>query len=227
MIPIAPSASLVEITTDRVRSAIIRGEFGLGEKLSEQRLAAMLNVSRSPVHEALVKLQEEGLVEITPKVGTFVFSPDYKSSHDLCAHRALLEGACVKVAISDNHAALMDGLRSHLAGMEEAIVQDDTVAYMVADMGFHDAIVSCSTNRSILRAYSRIISPVMALRTHVFNVINQTPEQSMAEHVQILEHCNARDAEAAATVLHDHVFNLLHIYQAAMPRGDADATVTR
>jgi len=216
MTPINPGNSLVEITTDRIRTAIIEGEFSLGEKLSEHRLAQMLNVSRSPVHEALAMLQLEGLVDVISKVGTFVFSPNLKKAHDLCDHRSILELACLKLAIERNQDELVGALSTQLSAMRHAISVGDQIGYTAGDMAFHNAVISCSGNHSIARAYPRILSPLMAIRTHVFAVINTGPEESMSEHAEFVSLCEKGDIQAAQSVLHHHVFNLLRVYKSSL-----------
>lgn len=67
--------SLVTIVEERLRNAIIDAEMGFGESLSEEALSEALGVSRTPVREALARLQLQGLVTIVPKKGTFVFAP--------------------------------------------------------------------------------------------------------------------------------------------------------
>ena len=84
MDPIKPPQSLMELTAERIREAIIRGELPLGSKVSEQKLADTLRISRSPVREALALLQIEGLIRVLPKRGSFVFTPDEKTVDDLC-----------------------------------------------------------------------------------------------------------------------------------------------
>ena len=115
MEPLEPIPSLMEATADRIRRAIILGELPLGSKLSEQKLADMLGVSRSPVHNALALLQYEGLVEVQPKVGSFVFTPSLKVAFDLCDHRAVLE---------QSHAAILELTKANWIGVREWDGQD-------------------------------------------------------------------------------------------------------
>ena len=83
--------SLTEIVTDRLRQAIIDGEFGLGEAISEETLAASFGVSRTPVRDALMQLQLAGLVVVQSKRGSFVFRPSLADAVALCDYRTMLE----------------------------------------------------------------------------------------------------------------------------------------
>lgn len=215
MKPISPPQSLMELTAERIREAIIRGELQLGSKLSEQRLADMLQVSRSPVREALALLQIEGLVRVLPKRGTFVFTPDDKVVEDLCDHRIVLEAACLKFALERNPDALLGGMRQGLEDMRRAIARNDSTAYAEADMRFHRAIVASSGNQSIARVYQTTIGPLMALRANLYIHMNAHLDRSMAEHEALLAACEANDLARAQGVVAETIHNLAEHYHAA------------
>ena len=220
MKPITPPQSLMELTAERIRDAIIQGELPLGSKVSEQKLADMLQISRSPVREALALLQIEGLIRVLPKRGSFVFTPDEKTVADLCDHRAVLEAACLKFAIERNPNALVGGLRQGFDQMQRAIAHNDSAAYSQADLRFHRAIVQSSDNRSMAKVYDTTIGPLMALRTHLFTTMNAHLDRSMAEHTALLEACENRDLASAQGVVTEHVQHLAEHYRATNAKGE-------
>jgi len=156
---------MTEEAVDRIRDAIISGELALGSKLSEQRLADMLGISRSPVREAFAALQSEGLVKVFPKRGSFVFTPDLRDVDDLCEHRSVLEIASLRRAVFSNKGVLVDALSKPMKTMEIADKNGDALGFTKGDIAFHNAIITCGGNRSIGSSYRRTISPLMALRT--------------------------------------------------------------
>jgi len=208
MKPIPPPQSLMELTAERIRDAIIQGELPLGSKVSEQKLADMLQISRSPVRKALALLQSEGLVRVLPKRGSFVFAPDEKTVKDLCDHRAALETACLKFAIERNPDALIGGLRQGLDQMQQAIAQNESTAYSQADLRFHRTIIQSSDNQSMAKVYDTTIGPLMALRTHFFTEMNASLNRSMAEHATLLAACANKDVTRALAVVTQHVLHL-------------------
>lgn len=208
MEPIKPQRSVTELTAERIRKAIILGEFPLGTKLSEQKLADQLQVSRSPVREALVLLQIEGLVRVFPKRGTFIFSPNDTMTLDLCEHRAILETACLERAIDRNYANLLGGMRTGIAQMESAIKASDTKKYSLGDLTFHRAIIANSNNASMMKTYETTIGPLMALRTHLFTISGIKLDRSMQEHYEMLAACEAKDILTARTVCTRHIHHL-------------------
>ncbi|WP_417672089.1 GntR family transcriptional regulator [Roseibium sp.] len=205
--------SLTELTADRIRDAIISGDLPLGHKLSEQRLADMLGVSRSPVHDALAILQSEGLVNISPKRGSFVFTPDIKDIDDICEHRALLEIGSVRLAIRRNRKELVVDLEACVGEMEAALAATDAARYTKSDLRFHETIVHYSGNKFIASAYKRTISPLMALRTHLFTAMNATLDRSLEDHRELLDACRNGDPDLAAQLLADHVGHLVEAYR--------------
>lgn len=215
MQPITPPKSLTEVTADRIRDAIVSGELPLGSKLSEQRLADTLGVSRSPVRDALATLQSEGLVNVSPKRGSFVFTPDLREVDEICEHRAVLECAALRMGIDRNHTMLIEHQQRAISAMQIAIQTEDAKAYTGGDMLFHRAIVESSGNRSIIRAYHHTISPIKALRTHLFTILNARLDSSMSEHMAILQACIAKDADTATEALAEHVNHLTKAFRAA------------
>lgn len=222
MEPIDHPRSLTEVTAIRIREAIISGELALGSKLSEQRLSETLGVSRSPVRDALATLQSEGLVNISPKRGSFVFTPDLRNLDELCEHRSILEAAAARMGIARNHAALSEQVEHAISAMQSALDAEDSHAYTIGDMWFHEAIVDSCANRSIIRAYSHTISPLKALRTHLYTILNANPRLSMAAHIAIRDACRDGDADKAATLLEGHGPLLAKDFRAALVANDAE-----
>ncbi|MFC6658515.1 GntR family transcriptional regulator [Roseibium salinum] len=197
-----------------MRDAIISGELPLGSKLSEQRLADALGVSRSPVRDALAALQSEGLVTISPKRGTFVFTPDLRIVDELCEHRAIIETAALRLGIERNHDGLMLGLERSCAAMQRAVDANDTLGYTLGDYHFHNAIVESPGNRSIVRTYDSMMSPLKALRTHLFIFMKEKAARSMSEHISIIEACRVKDTGLAVSCLGEHIGHLADAYRA-------------
>lgn len=208
MNPISQQKSVTELVAERIREAIILGTFTLGAKLSEQRLADRLQVSRSPVREALVLLQIEGLVRVFPKRGTFVFSPDPLVINDLCEHRAILETACLALAIDRDHAGLLAGMQAGLDQMHSAIRSSNTQQYSLGDLKFHRSIVASSNNASMIKVYETTIGPLMALRTHLFTISGIALDRSMEEHAELLEACTNKDIALSQSTCTKHINHL-------------------
>lgn len=219
---IRPSLSMTQETADRIRDAIISGELALDSKLSEQRLADMLGISRSPVRDALAMLQSEGLVNVFPKRGSFVFTPDLKDVEDLCEHRAILETAALRKALLLHRQTLVREFGKAVSKMEAGIEKGDTAAFTRGDIAFHNAIINSSGNRSIAATYRRTISPLMALRAHLFIAMNDNLDRSMEEHAAIIAACKQGEADHAASLVEEHIFHLLEAYRIARKKVETE-----
>lgn len=200
--------SLIEETIARIREAILTGELPLGSKLSEQRLADMLGVSRSPVAQALAVLKTEGLVEVYPKRGSFVYMPDARTVSELCEYRTILEAAALRLSLERRAPTLISSMRAAVEAMTHALDNGDLQAYSHHDMEFHLAFLTHGGNRQLQLAYSRTISTVIGVRTHVFLTGSPHPVRSMNEHRQILASCEAGDAQQACRLLEMHIHHL-------------------
>ncbi|PHP65425.1 hypothetical protein CSC94_18875 [Zhengella mangrovi] len=205
--------SLMEVTAERIRHAIVSGELPLGSKLSEQRLADALGVSRSPVRDALAALQSEGLVTISPKRGSFVFMPNLRVVDELCEHRAILETAVLRLGIVRNHGSLLRNLENATAEMERALAAQDPHGYTAGDHRFHNAIIMGAENRTTERSYNLTISPLKALRTHLFTIMSENTDRSMNEHFAVINAVRAKDAELAVSHLWEHIEHLAEAFR--------------
>ena len=83
--------SLTDLALDSIRQLIVGGELAMGAQLSEATLAAQLGISKTPVREALLRLRVDGLIEIQPQRGTFVFSLTPRQVEEICVFREMVE----------------------------------------------------------------------------------------------------------------------------------------
>ena len=223
MQPVDYPKSLMEVTAEKIRHAIVYGELPLGSKLSEQRLADTLGVSRSPVRDALAALQSQGLVSILPKRGTFVFTLDLGIVDELCEHRMILENAAIRLGIERNHAELLSQLETSRAQMQKALEMNDPHEYTMGDHKFHHSIIECAANRTLAKSYNQAISPLRALRTHLFTIMNETTDRSMGEHIAVIEATRDKDADLAVTHLSEHIGHLADAFRTNL---SSDGAVT-
>ena len=94
--------SLATLATDRLKAAIEGAEFDLGAPLSEDKLATFLGISRTPVREALNMLSVQGLVEILPQRGSYVFFPSEEDVAQLCEFRMMMESRAIGLCLARN-----------------------------------------------------------------------------------------------------------------------------
>ena len=213
--------SLAHIVTDQIRELIITGGLELGERLSENTLAEKLNVSRTPVREAFLRLGTERLVEVRPQRGTFVFDCDAAGIRALCELREVLETGALRLAYQRRGAALINDLGRINAAGEIASVRS-AAAYQPHDHAFHQALIGASENPELVEAYARVAGRVRALRYRHTRTVDEV-RKSQAAHQEIVAHLAAGEVDAAVRVMREHVYASLHNFERRHAERQAEA----
>lgn len=197
--------TLVHAVADRLHQAIVNGELKLGEALSEDGLAEAFGVSRTPVREALNLLQLQGLIEIAPQRGSFVFRPTGEDLEHLCEFRIVLETAAAPLAEARDRAGTLAALEERLAELENAFAKGDGLAYVMADNWLHQSFFEHCGSVYFQKANALISSKTAALRTNLSanHQIDQTV--SMGEHRLIVQYFRAGDMAALSSLLRTHI----------------------
>ena len=203
-----PVAGAVHVSAaDRVygyaKSAILARRLGAHELLTEGELADAVGVSRTPVREALLRLQAEGLVRLLPKRGALILPVTADEMADVLETRRLVETFAVRKAIAAGSGDLLDRLRTDLAAMRAAMHDRDARAYAEADRDFHEAIVAATGNQILVALYGSLRD--RQLRMGVVNLLEERSGQVDTAGVSrmrsnIADHEAILDAVAARTV---------------------------
>ncbi len=201
--PLQRPRSLAEQAAVTIRQRIIDGLLPLGSALSEVALAAELGVSKTPVREALLRLSKDGLVEILPQRGTYVFRLDARQVRALTVMRELLERKALAMA-APAHRELGAALAKVVSAMERALPLDDPQDYRRLDDAFHQTIIDGADNEFLTDAYDRIAFRVQALRSGLARV-RERNERSFAEHGRLAALVAAGDMAAADDLLGHHI----------------------
>ena len=196
--------SLTELVTENLRDRIVAGEFELGEQLSEARIAKDLQVSRTPVREAINRLEMEGLLVVEPQRGSFVFNLEPNELAKLCDARVCLESTAMTQAILERPDNLHEALNSCVRRMTEARESGDYAEYLAQDTIFHQSLFDCADNRFLNEAYQTIALKMAALR----NRLGRYPDhmaKSYREHGEMVEAVKERDTDKALKILKSHI----------------------
>lgn len=196
--------SLTDFAVDRIRSAIVAGSLRLGQQISEAALAQSMGISKTPVREALVRLQRQGLVEIHPRKGTFVFMMTPRELAEICDCRTIVETAALRLSMERDRAALVATLADVAARMEKAWSRGDERSYRLLDTQFHLAFLDHCGNRYLQQAYELVSSKMAALRNRLSAHADHM-RKSYDEHVEMARLLATGDAEAAIHILEGHI----------------------
>lgn len=202
----ATSGSIQARVIAEMRRRIITGEVASGALLSELALAEEFGVSRTPVREALKQLQTEGLVEVRPRVGTFVAAPSRRDITELFEMKELLEGAAARLLAQRGRVPELDRLQENLDEADEAVRRDDRRHYARLVEEFHDLLIVGADN-SKLEAHYRTLMNQLAYSRLVTTSLDQPgrPMQSGREHQLVLDLIIAKDGDSAERVMREHV----------------------
>lgn len=203
-------SSLGARVTDRLRQAIINGELELGDALSEDKLATTLGVSRSPVKEAFATLEQQGLIDVRPQRGSFVFLPSRQDTLDLCDFRKTIEIDALSLAMQRRPADTLASMRIAAAAMEAACEAGDNLGSARADDRFHDAAFENCGNPYLVSAYLLVAAKVAALRSHRSTL--PTRKQASAEHLVIIGLLEADRLVDAQEQLASHILMMTERY---------------
>ncbi|HHV64987.1 MAG TPA: GntR family transcriptional regulator [Peptococcaceae bacterium] len=191
-----------------IKEAITYLEYEPGEKLSEMQLAQKYGVSRSPVREALARLERDGLVVIKPQSGTTVSEISFKRAEDMNEIRRLLEPHAAKIAASVITDEQLQELERRLAKLAE--LEPDSEAKcnyaMEVDVFLHDTILDFCGNKEIAKII-RSFRPII-LRINIANMLWRNRlvpvEKEMRE---IFAKLKERDPQGAYEAMRNHLYN--------------------
>lgn len=191
---------------DEIRRRIIAGEVSPGVNISEIAIAEEFGVSRTPVRETFKQLQTEGLVQIRPRVGTFVTTPSRREITELFEMKELLEGAAARLLAQRGRVPEVDQLEENLRQADLAVAADDRARYAELVEEFHNVLIAGADN-SKLEAHYRMLMNQLAYARLVNTSLSQPgrPLQSDREHHNVLDLILAKDADSAERVMREHV----------------------
>lgn len=188
---------------DYVKARLLDGRFAGGTLLSENEIASRLNVSRTPVRQAFVQLEAEGLLELYPRRGALVVPISPSEAEDVLEARLLIEQHAARRA-AEAGPRLTAQLRDHIADQEAALEQDGT-GFAWADRAFHRAIVDAGGNPLLTRQYDALRDRHQRIAALTLARDPGRIEAFVAEHREIVAALEAGDADAAAALLGAHL----------------------
>lgn len=185
----------------RVRDAIVDGTLAPGEQLRDQELAAWLGVSRTPVREALLRLQQAGLVSSLPGRSTTVASLDTRAARDAQAVVAQMHRLAVHDAVGQLTADDLGRMRAANLRFKAALEAGDAEAALDADDELHAIPVAAAGNAALAAVLDQF-TPVLR-RVERLRFRSLSGRGSVALHARLIDLCEAGDREAAAEVSHE------------------------
>ena len=196
--------SLVQIAQDAIRRGIIQKELKLGQPLKEAALARPLQISNTPVREALSLLKAEGLVVSVPHKGYRVFTLNQEELVAFCELRFTLEAQALRYGIERNPKELVEKLHGILLKMQKNQDESMREEYLNLDTLFHMSFFKACQNDFLLGHYQKINSMIETMR-HYISISNEATQKSLENHEAIVNEIDEGKIPKAIELLEDHI----------------------
>jgi DNA-binding GntR family transcriptional regulator len=189
----------------RLKNQIINGIFRPKERLIESHLAKDLGVSRTPVHNAITQLEQEGLVDNIPGKGYFVCSLSARDLQELYEIRRILEPYVVKKTVGLFTQEELKQLQGVLQTGDEALKKGNYVTFLQANRIFHHSFDKKYGNHHISRVLSDLDDQIRRFLSVRFKIHQNTLQVSQQEHWRILEAVKKEDIDSAVSLVIEHL----------------------
>ena len=196
--------SLVQIAQDAIRKGIIQKELKLGQPLKEASLAGPLQISNTPVREALSLLKAEGLVVSVLHKGYRVFTMNQDELIEFCELRFTLESQALRYGIERDEKGLTKALKGIVEEMKKYQNEKHREDYLSLDTMFHKAFFKACNNSFLDRHYQSINSMIETMR-HYISISNEATDKSLDNHLAITDLIIQGKIDQAIESLEEHI----------------------
>ena len=176
-------------------------------RLDERRLSEQLSISRTPVREALARLEQEKLVQIVPRRGVYIVRKTKVEILEMLTVWAALESISARLITLNATDDVIASLRSLLTSYSEGQVDDHIDEYSENNINFHQAILRMSGNQLICDTADNLFIHMRSIRVRTIGEEDRA-QKSIVDHMQIVEAIESRDPDLAERLVREHTLNL-------------------
>jgi DNA-binding GntR family transcriptional regulator len=201
-----PQASAADRAYAFVKRQIVSGGYAGGTLISEGEVSAAVEVSRTPVREAFLRLEVEGLLRLYPKRGALVVPVSASEIRDVLDARLVIEQHGARTAISaGRHRELAAELRAILARQDDQDARRDPARFTDIDQQFHGALVDATGNRLLATFYATLRDRQLRMGGAALVRDPGRPDAILAEHATLADLIDKGDADAVENALAAHL----------------------
>lgn len=207
-LPVIPTISrkrLGDQIADVLRKQILLGELRPGQNIPERETAEALGVSRTPLREALVILEGEGLILMAPAKSPIIADPSIEDITQLLLVQSALEGLAGECACERITEEELGQIQLMHEGMTEIADDAEAVDFFLADMAFHKSIVAATKNQPLIKTHTQYNSRLWRARFMTSRRRVKKRSVTLAEHTNIVEGLTLRDKEQTSVALELHL----------------------
>ena len=196
----------------QVKRDILGGGLPGGSLVTEGGLAEVAGVSRTPVREALLRLEGEGLVRLYPKKGALVVPPSVDDARDVLEARVVIEEWAAR-AVWSRRADLFPALEVELEGMRATRTSGDVERLVEHDRRFHEILVTAAGNAVLTRTYQGLRDRQLTILAAQFRRDGDRIDRAVTNHVRLLEILRTGTVEGLVAETHTHVHDAVAALQ--------------
>ncbi|MBM3134131.1 MAG: GntR family transcriptional regulator [Chloroflexi bacterium] len=196
---------LADWVTTSLREAILNGYFAPGEKLDQDQIAEELKISRTPVREAISRLESEGFIEVRPHRGAFMAMVSQQDIREVYEIRRLIEAEAVRQATPLIPESVLDELDRSLTETQVQFDSGDTTKHFASDIYYHKTILDFTPNRLLKEVLDGLTNRISMVRSFAQSRPGPHLVESLQEHRAILQAMRQRDPEQAAGLMRLHL----------------------
>lgn len=176
-------------------------------RLDERKLSEQLLISRTPVREALARLEQEKLVQIVPRRGVYIIRKTKAEILEMLTVWAALESMSARLITLNASDEAISSLRLLLSSYSDGQVEDHIDEYSENNINFHQAILRMSGNQLICDTADSLFIHMRSIRARTIGEEDRA-QKSIVDHMQIVEALEARDTDLAERLVREHTINL-------------------
>ncbi|MBA7714688.1 HTH-type transcriptional repressor RspR [subsurface metagenome] len=191
-----------------LKTEIIKGSLKPGTKLLEGKIAEEMEVSRTPIREALRELAAEGFVKISPNQEVVVSNASIEDVQEVLQIRGVLEGLAARLATKTISEEEIKELEKYQKRMEHYTNKDDVLAFSEMDAEFHELILNICGNNRLIQIRKNLSDQAHRYRIRSLSVPGRL-KYSLKEHQEIVEALKRKNAEQADRLIQKHIENVL------------------
>ena len=196
--------SLGDSVLEKLRLAVVTGELRAGERLVESRLAQTFGISRTPIREAIHKLEREGLLQRDPKGGFFVIGLTRADIEETFGIRSVLESYAARLAAKHHHEEDLVPLENKLFEYETALKAGDLAALPKLNTEFHELLYALSRSPRLIKMIDDLKTYIFRFR-HVILKVEEMARISSEDHRLMLEGIRERDEKKVSALVREHI----------------------
>jgi DNA-binding GntR family transcriptional regulator len=199
--------NLKEAVYQRLKESIVRGEISAGSKIVETRISQKLGVSRTPLREAINRLEQDGFVKIIPRRGTFVHKQSVAEILESLEIREVLEGLAARLAARHATPDIIQKMKACFDDFSPKTVEKSIQSYALRNVRFHHLVIQASQNRRLIALIRNLYDQMDMVRLHTI-ILPGRAKKSLSEHWAILRLIEKRKGDLAEKLLRTHIRDL-------------------